>query len=161
MELKELKERENVTVPHAGLMDEAALGPEEGPLQRARLHIRGGRRRLRQGKLPAGMVTLYDAMCAALEWYFASPERRKGLLIKEGEDLHDDKTLYEILVRSGLLDRRFDYREFNDRIEKVLYTDSVDFDYGETLKGIESVMTQLGVMPFDERELPSEDPSTF
>ncbi len=148
-------------MPHAGLMDEEALGPEEGPLQRARLHIRGGRRRLRQGKLPAGLVTLYDAMCAALEWYFASRERRRGLLINEDDDLRDDKTLYEILTRSGVLDGRFDYREFNSRIEKVLYTDSVDFDYEEMLKGIESVMTQLGVMPFDEQELPPEDPSTF
>lgn len=148
-------------MPHAGLMDEKAMGPGEGPLQRARLHIRGGRRRLRQGKLPAGVITLYDAVCAALEWYFASHERRKELVINEDDDLRDDKTLYEILTRSGVLDGRFDYGEFNNRIEKVLYTDSVDFDYKETLNGIESVMTQLGVMPFDETKLPAEDPSTF
>lgn len=137
------------------------MGPEEGPLQRARLHMRGGRRRLRQGKLPAGIVTLYDAACAALEWYFASPERRKGLKIHEDDDLRDEKTLYEILTRSGVLDGAFDYRAFNEQVERVLYTDSVDFDHGEVLTGIESVMTQLGVMPSDEKELPPEDPSTF
>jgi hypothetical protein len=35
------------------------------------------------------------------------------------------------------------------------------YDYGDVLKGIEQVMTQLGVMPFDESKLPPEDPSTF
>jgi len=148
-------------VPHAGLMDERAMGPEGGPLQRARLHIRGGRRRLRQGKLPAGIVTLYDAVCAALEWYFASPGRRDGLIINEDDDLRDDRTLYEILTRSRVLDGAFDYRAFNERVEKVLSTDSVDFDHEEMVKGIEAVMTRLGVMPFDEKELPPEDPSTF
>jgi hypothetical protein len=148
-------------VPHAGLMDERAMGPEEGPLQRARLHIRGGRRRLRQGKLPAGIVTLYDAVCSALEWYFASPGRKDRLIINNDDDLRDDKTLYEILIRSGVLDGRFDYKAFNERMERVLYTDTVDFDQQEMLHGIESVMTQLGVMPFDEKELPPEDPSTF
>lgn len=148
-------------MPHAGLMDERALGPEEGPLQRARLHIRGGKRRLRQGKISAGMVTLYDAVCAALEWYFASPERRKGLLIRDDDDLRNDKTLYEILTRSGVLDGVFDYGAFNELIEKILYTDFMDFEYERFLEGIESVMTQLGVMPFDEEKLPKEDPSTF
>lgn len=39
-------------MPHFGLMDADALGPIEAPLMRARLHIRGGRRRLRQGIMP-------------------------------------------------------------------------------------------------------------
>ena len=56
-------------MPHAGLMDERLLGPVEGPLQRARLHIRGGKRRLRQGKISAGIATLADALSASLEWF--------------------------------------------------------------------------------------------
>lgn len=148
-------------MPHAGLMDERGLGPEEGPLQRARLHIRGARRRLKQGKIPAGIVTLYDAVSAALEWYFASPERRKGLMISVGEDLSDDRVRCEILTRSGVLDGRFDYTAFNELVEKVLYTDFDDIDYEDVLEGIELLMTQLGVMPFDESKLPKEDPSTF
>jgi hypothetical protein len=142
-------------------MDENTLGPEEGPLQRARLHIRGGSRRLRQGKIAAGIVTFYDALCAALEWYFASRERRSRLIIREDDNLKDDKTLYEILTRSGVLDGDFDYTAFNELVERVLYSDLAEYDYGGVVKGIESVMTQLGVMPFDEKELPPEDPSTF
>lgn len=148
-------------MPHAGLIDEKALGPEEGPLQRARLHIRGGRRRLRQGKIPEGIVTLYDAVCAALEWYFASQERRAGLIIGADDDLKDDAILYGILGRSGILDSSFDYGAFNELVDGVLYRDLSGFDHEEVLRGIESVMTQLGVMPFDEQELPPEDPSTF
>jgi len=148
-------------MPHAGLMDEKALGPDEGPLLRAKLHIRGGRRRLRQGKISAGIVTLYDAVCAALEWYFAPAGRRSGLIIKEDDNLKDDKTLYGILTRSGVLDGSFDYTAFNELVERVLYNDRAVCDHEAVLKGIESVMTQLGVMPFDEEELPPEDPSTF
>jgi hypothetical protein len=142
-------------------MDEKAMGPEEGPLQRARLHIRGAKRRLRQGKISAGIVTLYDAVCAALEWYAASPERRKGLVINRDDDLRDDKTLFEILTRSGVLDGTFDYLAFDALAEAALNTELTDLDYEATVQGIESVMAQLGVMPFDETKLPAEDPSTF
>jgi len=148
-------------MPHAGLMNEGALGPETGLLQRARLHIRGGKRRLRQGKVPAGLVTLYDALIAAMEWYFASPERRNRLVIRNDDDLRDDKVLYKILVRSGVLDGRFDYVAFDTFIGDIIYGKAMEYDYESLAKGIESVMVQLGVMPFNEEELPAEDPSTF
>jgi len=148
-------------MPHAGLMNEGALGPEGGLLQRARLHIRGGKRRLRQGRVPAGLVTLYDALIAAMEWYFASPERRNRLVIRNDDDLRDDKVLYKILVRSGVLDGRFDYVAFDTFIGDIIYGKAMEYDYESLAKGIESVMVQLGVMPFNEEELPAEDPSTF
>lgn len=148
-------------MPHAGLMDESALGPEAGPLQRAKLHIRGGKRRLRQGKIPEGIVTLYDALNAALEWYFASHERKSRLVIGKDDNLKDDKILYQILTRTGVLDGTFDYNAFNELIEEIVFRDFTGYDYEKVLKGIESVMTQLGVMPFDEKELPPEAPSTF
>lgn len=148
-------------MPHFGLMDEYALGPVEGPLMRAKLHIRGGKRRLRQGKISAGIVTLYDALCSAMEWYIAVPERRQKLKIKESDNLKDDKTLFAVLNNSGVLDGSFDYEVFNELVEKAMMQEMPDYDYGETLKGIESVMTRLGVMPFDENKLLPEDPSTF
>ena len=148
-------------MPHAGLMDESALGPETGPLQRARLHIRGGRRRLRQGKISAGIVTLYDALLAAMKWYIASPERRSRLLIRGGEDMTDDGAVFAILVRSNVLDGKFDYAAFDRLVEKAMDEDMPGYDYNEILTGVESVMAQLGVMPFDEEKLPPEDPSTF
>jgi len=148
-------------MPHAGLMDEGALGSEAGLLQRARLHIRGGRRRLRQGKVAAAFVTFYDALIAAMEWYFTSSERTNRLVIRKDDNLKDDRVLYEVLVRSGVLDGGFDYLAFDHLIEDIIYEKAAEFDYESLRKGIESVMMQLGVMPFDEEELPAEDPSTF
>lgn len=142
-------------------MDSNALGPEAAALQRAKLHIRGGKRRLRQGKISSGLLTLYDALSAAMEWYIASPERRNALRIKEGEDMRDDKTIFDVLTRSKVLDSNFDYKAFNDLVEKALNQEMPDYDYRDVLFGIESVMTQLGIMPFDESELPAEDPATF
>jgi hypothetical protein len=148
-------------MPHAGLMDEKTMGPVEGPLQRARLHIRGGKRRLRQGKISAGIVTLYDALEAAMRSYIDDLEKKSKLNIEEGENLNDDKMAYAVLVRSGVLDGTFDFGAFDRLLEKTLNEEIPWFDYRELLAGIESVMTQLGVMPFDEASLPPEDPKTF
>jgi len=148
-------------MPHAGLMDERTLGPERGPLQRARLHIRGGRRRLRQGKTAAGIVTLYDALDAAMFWYFAVPGRKAALAIAPGDDLNNDRTMFGILVRSGVLDGSFDFDAFDRLAEWALREELPGYDHREVLAGIERVMTRLGVMPFEEDTLPPEDPATF
>jgi uncharacterized protein YutE (UPF0331/DUF86 family) len=92
-------------------------------------------------------------------WYIALPERRRALQIKEGDDMNDDKIIFAILTRSGVLDGTFDYEAFNELVERALKQEIPD--YTEILKSIESVMTQLGVMPFDENKLPPEDPKTF
>jgi hypothetical protein len=148
-------------MPHAGLMNERVLGPEAGPLQRARLHLRGGRRRLYQGKIAAGIVTLADALSAALEWYMASPERRSSIAAGPLDDLRDDETAYRVLVRAGVLDGKFDLEAFDRLTDYALQHELPGFDHGPVLAGIERVMIQLGVMPFDEAALPPEDPSTF
>lgn len=147
-------------MPHAGLMDESMLGPVAGPLQRARLHLRGGRRRLRQGKIPAGIATLYDAMSAALEWYVADPERRDRLKLN-GQGAPGDRAVYRVLVRNGVLDGRFDFDAFDRLAELSLDQAMEDYEYRPVLAGVESVMEQLGVVPFDEAALPSEDPATY
>jgi hypothetical protein len=147
-------------MPHAGLMSEKDLGPVAGPLQRARLHIRGGRRRLRQGKIAAGIVTLYDALQAAMEAYAASVGRTK-LDMRSDEDINNGQVLYDVLVRSGILDGSFDFEDFDRITERALAEEMPGYEYRELLTGIESVMTKLGVMPFDEASLPPEDPKTF
>ncbi len=148
-------------MPHFGLMDEKKLGPVEGPFLRARLHIRGGKRRLRQGKIAAGIVTLYDALEGAMQAYAADPVRKERLVIRGGEDLNDDKTLYAVLVRSRVLNGIFDFDAFDRLTERALREEMLGYDYRGLLAEIESVMTQLGVMPFDEASLPPEDPKTF
>jgi len=146
-------------MPHFGLMDENELGPVEGPLQRARLHLRGGRRRLGQGKIAVGIGTLADALGAAMRWYVAAPRRK--LALRDGEDLNDDRTVYAVLVRSGVLDGSFDYGAFDEVVDRALQGEVPGFDHRGLLRELEQVMTQLGVMPFDESSLPAEDPATF
>lgn len=148
-------------MPHAGFMNETSMGPIKGPFLRARLHIRGGKRRLRQGKIAAGIATLYDALLAAMEWYVNTPEHRDRLAVSQGDDLNNDKTVYTVLVRSGVLDGKFDFVAFDRITERALDEELPEYDYHELLEGVDSVMTQLGVMPFDEASLPPEDPRTY
>lgn len=138
-------------------MDTDASGPVEGLLMRSRLHIRGGKRRLMQGKISAGIVTLYDALVCAMEWYAASG----GVEAMPTEDIRDDKVLYKALVRSGALDGSFDYIAFGELVDRALKEDLQGVAFTPVLRGVESVMLGLGVMPFDENTLPAEDPSTF
>jgi hypothetical protein len=148
-------------MPHFGLMKEQDLGPVEGPLLRARLHVRGGKRRLRQGKISPGIVTLYDALEGAMRSFAADPKRSSRLEVRDNEDLGREGTLYAVLVRSGVLDGTFDFPAFDRLVEKALHEEMPGYDYKDLLAGIESLMTQLGVMPFDEASLPPEDPKTF
>ena len=149
-------------MPHFGLMNtEDSFKTEEGAVLRARLHIRAGKRRLRQGKISSGIVTLYDAILFAMESYIMSPQRREKLDIREGEDLNNDRTLYAVLMRSGVLDGKFDYAAFDKVVDEEAAEEMPDYDYKWIVEGVESVMIQLGVMPFDEAALPPEDPKTF
>jgi hypothetical protein len=148
-------------MPHFRLMDEKALGPEAAALMRARLHIRGGKRRLRQGKIKAGFYALYDALLSAMDWNVASPDRLKTLLMPQGFDFENDEALFTLLKRSGMVDGTFDYEGFKRLVYGPLPDETAGYDYTETLEGFESVMRQLGVMPFDESALPAEDPSTY
>lgn len=148
-------------MPHAGLMNADELGPEAAALLQAKLHIRGGKRRLRQRKISEGIVTLYDALGSAMQWYILLPGQRTSLDITADDDLNNDKTVFNILTRSGVLDGTFDYEAFDRVVERALQGSLSDYDYSAMLEGIESVMRQLRVMPFDESELPPEDPETY
>jgi hypothetical protein len=107
------------------------------------------------------MVTLYDALSGALEWYIASSERRKNLVLKEVTNLNNDRIVYGILIRAHVLDGRFDFDAFDQLVERALKEEIPNLDYREMLIGLENVMTQLGVIPFDELALPPEDPATY
>ena len=149
-------------MPHFGLMStEESFRAPEGALLRARLHIRGGRRRLKQGKIAAGIVTLYDALIFALRWYITFPEHRKALTLPTSADLTDEKVMIRFLREAGVLDGAFDLDTFETLVERAASEDMKDFDYAVLLDQFESLMRRLEVMPFDETQLPPEDPSTY
>jgi len=141
-------------------MDAEALGPERAALQRARLHLRGGRRRLRQGKTSAGVAALSDALTFAMEWYCSSFKWRSPLKGAR-EKFLDDSSLYAALVGAGVLNGTFDFDRFASLVDQALESELPVTAANGILEGVESVFTQLGVLPFDEGELPPEDSGTF
>ena len=48
-----------------------------------------------------------------------------------------------------------------NQVDKAENDEMPDFDYKPMLARFELLMTKLAVMPFDEKQLPPEDPSTF
>ena len=148
-------------MPHAGLMDEAMLGPINGPLMRARLHLRGGRRRLRQGKISAGIATLYDALESAMEAYIAVPEHKALLNMGAGDDLTNSGILFALLVRSRAISGSLDFAAFDALLVRALDREIPGYDYRDLLHAVEQTLTELEVLPFDEASLLPEDPSTY
>lgn len=131
---------------------------EEELFVRARLHKHTGTRRLREGKISLGIVTLYCALNSAMQWYVACPEHAKKLLVKSTDNLNDDNMLFELLRRSGVITSGFDYSAFSELVDEALYKNVSEFNYSSMLTDIESVMTQLGILPFDESELALNEP---
>jgi hypothetical protein len=151
-------------MPHFGLMDPTKMSAEEAALMRAKLHIRAGKRRLRQGKIAAGIVTLYDALTYAIQWYLSDPGHREDLDIRDGERVTNEDQAFAILARSGVFGEGFDPRPFDELLLKALEDEKSEmpgYDYSWFLEAVEKAMTGLGVMPFDESALPPEDPSTY
>jgi len=148
-------------MPHFGLIDEEKIGPVETLLMRARLHIRGGKRRLSQGKISIGIITLDDALYSAMQWYISNPDHQSIIAHKHDKNFTDDKAILSTLTDSGVLDGSFDYNAFNETVDRALKEELAGFNYDEIVISIESIMTQLGVMPFDENKLPPEDPATI
>jgi len=137
-------------------MDEDALGPEASELMRARLHVRSARIRLADGRIHEGMSTLFDALLSSFRWYVVSPGRVAALMIDDGDDLNDERVICEVLKRSGVIDASFDFGRICDTEDRILEHGVKGVDYKEIADQMESVMETLGVIPFDEDDLPPE-----
>ena len=114
-----------------------------------------------QGKIAAGIVTLYDALIFALRWYLLLPDHRDRLKIDDSLDLMDEKAMIAFLRDAGVIDDAFDLEAFEGLVDKAENDEMPDFDYKPMLARFELLMTKLAVMPFDEKQLPPEDPATF
>jgi hypothetical protein len=55
----------------------------------------------------------------------------------------------------------FDFDQFEGLMEMSLNQEFPDYDYRALLQKVESLLQQLGVMPFEEASLPPEPPGTF
>jgi len=148
-------------MPHFGLMDEAALPCDEAALLRARLHLRGGRRRMDQGKFAAGVAALYDALCSGMRWYLLTTrtESLRGLAAEV--DLRSDRDLFLALAQEGVFDTPQEFGRLDTLLDQCLCGLTPSLTADEVMALIERWLTRLGVMPFDETALPPEDPNTY
>jgi hypothetical protein len=146
-------------MPHFGLIDEYKMQPHEASLMRARLHVRSGMRRLRQGMLKEGLLTLYDALYSGMRFYILSPDNKDRFDDATGMQRTEEMALHEMLRQAGVVDGSFDFESFFALMEQLLDGADVEINTKEALRGYDKIMTQLGVMPFDESALPPEDPT--
>ena len=120
--------------------------------KRALEHLRVGREQLTDGKISLGIITLYDALITAMSWFMAIPENRNRLNIRDGEDLNNDNVVFNILARCGIIGRGLNYDAFNDIVEEALKKDMSEFDFDHTIKEIENVMGDLGILSYTENK---------
>lgn len=89
-------------MPHFGLIDTTNTPKDAAHLLRAKLHFRCGKRRLREGKLPEGISTLYDALLSSMRWYAISNEATHAEPHRQDETLlENDIRLQQLIAAHG------------------------------------------------------------
>jgi len=141
-------------MPHYGLMDTTKMTEVEAALMRARLHLRGGKRRLQKGLTTPGIAALYDSVLFGMRYYIARHNRCASFV--ENTDLWDAVGLFHALTRAGVFDDPLTFNRFSLIVERALWQESFSFDADATLAEVEMILTKLGVMPFNESALPGE-----
>lgn len=143
-------------MPHFGLIDES-LQQSDASLLRARLHARGGRIRLSEGRTEDGVAALYDAVVHAMLRFFDSEDLKRNLQIDDKDDLDDDRTLFIILKKSRLIDASVDIDDFDYLYQMMDYAIEdklTDFNEVLFMLRFNKIMTILGAIPFDDSDLP-------
>lgn len=139
--------------PHFGRMDADTMSPEEAQLMRARLHWSGGLERLRGNNIPDGIASLYDALLSGMRWYILVHLRHElgGDLEKK---LEDEQYLFSLLRNQGIIDRTCDLDHLLEAVNKVLRDQEPGADTERIVRGLTKFLTRLGVLPFNEADLP-------
>ncbi|MCB2184644.1 MAG: hypothetical protein KQH63_21685 [Desulfobulbaceae bacterium] len=146
--------------PHFGLMDASKMSHDEALLLRTKLHYRCGIRRVREKKTSSGLATLYDALLSAMRWYILT--RLPDELGADAEEkLENERFVFSLLRKHGILDDSFDLVGFQDLVDKALMEEDVSLNRDNALKELDIFLGRIAILPFDESELPPEDPATF
>jgi hypothetical protein len=147
-------------MPHFGLIDEE-LPEIEQCLLRARLHIRGGKKRIKKGEFSAGIAALYDAFIFSLYWYFLSDKLLKPFLTNGDGTYNDEEILYSILLTYGRIDGTFDFKRFLRLTVKAIDNELKEFNDDTFMEDFDWLMEQLKVLPYNEAAIPQEQPITL
>jgi hypothetical protein len=114
----------------------------------ARLSLRVGKRSIQKGSSAAGVAALYDAVLFGMRYYITKHKRCASFV--ENTDLWDAASLFHALARAGVFDNSLSFNRFSLVVERALWQGSFLFDANATLAEVETMLTKLGVMPFDK-----------
>ena len=145
-------------MPHFGLLDEKKLTAEEAALLRARLHIRSGRRILKEGNTELALSILYDALGHGLKYYKIKHDLVVNIKGADDELHKNELAIARELMQSGVIADLDFIDRFCALINQALDSEVADLNPDEFLASFDAVMIRLGVMPFSEEELPPEAP---
>ena len=146
--------------PHFGLLDETKMGREEAILMRSKLHYRCGIRRMTENKVSAGIATIYDAMLSGMRWYVLTNQ-----FDELGDDaeqkLENDHFIISLIQQAGIIESSVDMQFIDKILNNALLEEDVSKYHDQFMAQVELILTKLEILPFDESELPPEDPTTF
>jgi hypothetical protein len=140
-------------------MDEDKMREIEAAKLRCQLHIRSGKKLLNHSKIVHAIGTLYDALEHAIRWKVL--EKKEEWDISE-EVIYDTHTSSEILKEKKVLPTEFTFSWFHKIMEDAL-EDDFDvqaFDSELFWKSLIITFELLGVYPYDEKLLPTENEKT-
>lgn len=121
----------------------------------ARLYLRDGKSYLQQGSFSAGLEALYDAILFGMHYYIADPTCRRSLDINN-DDLWDHAALYHKLTKAGLFDDLNAFNHLSQLVERALWQGSFSMDVNYVIREIETILSRLGILPFNESILNAE-----
>jgi hypothetical protein len=114
----------------------------------ARLHLRGGKRRLQKGLTAAGVVALYDSILFGMRYYIT--RHAHFAAFQKTIDLWDAAAMFQVLTRLGVFEDPLIFNRFSLIVERALWQRSFLFDTNAVLTEVEKMLATLGVMPFNE-----------
>ena len=140
---------------HQGSIDVTKLINAEAVLLCSRLYLRTGKRYLQEGLFTAGIAALYDAILFAMHYYIAESAFRRNLNLSR-DHLWDYAALYHKLAKAGIFEDPNAFNHLSLIVERALWRGSPSFDANSILAEVEKMLSQLGVMPFNESILQRE-----
>ncbi len=144
--------------PHFGLMDESKMSKVDALQMRFRLHWRCGVKRMRENKTAIGLAILYDALLSAMRWYILT-NLRQELGDNADEKLENERFVFFLLRRAGMLNSSFDLKFIVEIVDRALLEEDVSCDQEKVMAQLHQFLTRIGALPFAEAELPPEDPA--
>ena len=146
--------------PHFGLMDESSMSRTEALQMRFRLHWRSGVRKMRESKTADGLAILYDALLSAMRWYILT-NLRQELGTDYEEQLENERFIFALLRREGVLDSSFDLSYIEESVDRALMEEDVCCDPERVLSQLEQFLRRIKALPFDASKLPPELPESL